>query len=93
MSDNFGDLIGLMGLMSAFNPQNEQENKEEEPINYNVLLKNKAIPSMGMCDKCGMVFPISQRYVYMVSTPNGDKKAYFTYCVKCNEIIEIKVEE
>ena len=48
---------------------------------------------MGMCDKCGMVFPLTERYVYMISTPNGDKKAYFTYCVKCNEIIEIKVEE
>lgn len=92
MSDDFGNLFGLMGLMGAFNPTDE-EDKEDEPITYNVLFKTPTKPSMGMCDKCGMVFPISQRYVYMISTPNGDKKAYFTYCVKCNEIIEIKVEE
>jgi Fe2+ or Zn2+ uptake regulation protein len=92
MSDDFGNLIGLMGLMSAFNSTNE-EDKEDEPINYNVLLKNNAKPSVGMCDKCGTVFPLTERYVYMISTPNGDKKAYFAYCNKCNEIIEIKVEE
>jgi hypothetical protein len=38
MSDDFGNLIGLMGLMSAFNSTNE-EDKEDEPITYNVLFK------------------------------------------------------
>ena len=88
MSDDFSNLLGLIG--GAFGELSLDS--EKATGEYNVLYEDKKSRSIGLCDKCGTRFPINNRNVYMISTPNGEKKAYFTYCDSCNKIIEVRKE-
>lgn len=90
MKDKNGfDEIGMFGLFPPFNGNSIPK----IPEIYNKLTKESGMIGIALCDACDNHFPITRESVNVISTPNGDKKAYYKRCPKCGEVIGIEVEE